>query len=70
MAAVKKPNKLMICLDPLHLNKGIRRNLYLIPTTDNIAPGLTKAKIFSVIDAKDGCLQVVLNEQSSLLTTF
>ena len=70
MVVVRKPNKLRLCLDPLHLNKGIIRNHYPTPTVEDIAPKLTKAKVFSVVDAKDGFLQVVLDEPSSYLTTF
>ena len=68
MVVVRKPNKL--CLDPLHLNKSIIRNHYPTPTVEDIAPKLTKAKVFSVVDAKDGFLQVTLNEPFSSLTTF
>ena len=54
MVIVKKPNKLRICLDPKDLNKAIKRSHYPIPTIDNILPQLSKAKVFSVLDAKDG----------------
>ena len=70
MVAVRKPNKLRICLDPLHLNKGIKQKHHPIPTVEDVAPRLTKARIFSTVDAKDGFLQVVLDEPSSMLTTF
>ena len=70
MVAVRKPNKLRLCLDPLHLNKGIVRNHYPKPTVEDIAPKLTKANVFSVVDAKDEFQQVVLDEPSSYLTTF
>ena len=70
MVVVRKPNKLRLYLDPLHLNKAIIRNHYPTPTVEDIAPKLTKAKVFSVVDAKDGFLQVVLDEPSSYLTTF
>ena len=69
MVAVRKLNKLRLCLDPLHLNKGIIRNHYPMPTVEDITPKLTKAKVFSVVDVKDGFLQVVLDELSSYLTT-
>jgi len=54
MVIVKKPNKLRICLDPKDLKKAIKRSHYPIPTIDNILPQLSKAKVFSVLDAKDG----------------
>ena len=70
MVVVKKPNKLRICLDPQNLNKAIKRNHYPIPTIEEVAPRLANAKVFSVVDAKDGFLQVVLDQESSYLTTF
>ena len=56
MVVVRKPNKLRVCLDPLHLNKAIQRNHYPTPTLDDVALKLAKAKLFSVLDAKDGFL--------------
>lgn len=70
IVVVKKPHKIRICLDPLELNKGIQRSHYPIPTIDEITPRLSNARMFTVVDAKDGFLQVVLDEQSSYLTTF
>ena len=70
MVAVRKPNKLRVCLDPYDLNKAINRNHYPTPTIDDVAPRLNKARIFSVVDAKDGFLQIELDEESSFLTTF
>ena len=46
MVDVRKPHKLRLCLDPHHLNKGIIRNNYPLPTVEDIAPKLTKAKVF------------------------
>ena len=43
---------------------------YPMPTLEDVAPRLEQAKILSVVDAKDGFLQVVLDKPSSLLTTF
>ena len=70
LVAVRKPNKLRVCLDPLELNKAVLRNHYPIPTVEQIVPRLSKAKVFSTVDAKDGFLQVVLDEPLSYLTTF
>ena len=41
-----------------------------MPTIEDMAPDLTKAKIFTVVDAKDGFWQVELSEKSSHYTTF
>ena len=70
MICVKKPNKLRICLDPKDLNKAIKRPNYPIPNIDDILVKLSKAKLFSVVDCKDGFWQVKLTESSSFLTTF
>ena len=70
MVAVKKPNKLRICLDPKQLNKAVKIPKYKMPVLEDISANLSKAKIFSVVDAKDGFLQVILDEESSKLTTF
>ena len=52
MVAAKRGDKLRICLDPKDLNKALRRSPVPMPTIDDIAPKLTKAKVFSVMDAK------------------
>ena len=41
-----------------------------MPILDEILPNLANAKVFSVLDAKDGFHQVKLDESSSYLTTF
>ena len=41
-----------------------------MPTLEEILPTLTKAKVFTVLDAKDGFHQVKLDDASSYLTTF
>lgn len=41
-----------------------------MPTIDDILPELNKARVFSVVDAKDGFWHIELDEESSYLTTF
>ena len=67
-----KPDKksVRVCLDPRDLNKAIRRNHFHLPTLDDVLPRLKGARVFSLLDAKDGFLQVKLSESSSFLTTF
>ena len=69
IVVIRKPHKLRICIDPYHLNKAIQRNHYPTPTVEEIATKMSKARLFSVVDAKDGFLQVALDESSSYLTT-
>ena len=41
-----------------------------MPTLDDITPYLSQVRVFSVCDAKDRFLQIELDNQSSMLTTF
>lgn len=59
-----------ICLDPIPLNKALKRPNLQFTTLDEILPELGRAKVFSTMDAKKGFWQVSLDEPSSLLTTF
>ena len=66
----KKSGKLRLCIDPADLNKSLKRAHYPMPKLSDVLPSLSKAKVFSVVDAKDGYWQIKLDEPSSLLTTF
>ncbi|XP_035700303.1 uncharacterized protein K02A2.6-like [Branchiostoma floridae] len=71
LVTVRKPSgKLRICIDPRDLNEALKRSHYPAPTIEDIIPELSKAKVFSVLDAKNGYWQVALDEESSVLTTF
>lgn len=70
LVIVDKPNKLRVCIDPRDLNKAINRSHYPLPTIEDILPDLSKAKVFSVLDAKNGFWHIELDEESSYLTTF
>ena len=67
---VTRKNKTRICLDPIPLNKALRRPNCQFTTIDEILPELGKAKVFSTVDTKKGFWHIKLNEQSSQLTTF
>ncbi|CAH1244320.1 Hypp7262 [Branchiostoma lanceolatum] len=71
LVTVSKPSgKRRICIDPRDLNEALKRSHYPAPTIDDLTPELRKAKVFCFLDAKNGYWQVVLDEESSLLTTF
>ena len=70
LAVLKKNGKIRICLDPKDLNKAILQENYPMPTIEDIATRLHGAKVFSVLDAKNGFWHVKLDEESSHLTTF
>ena len=63
-------SEIRICLDPKDLNKAILRENYTMPTIEEIATRLHGAKVFSVLDAKNGFWHVKLDGESSYLTTF
>ena len=58
MVIVSKPGKIRICLDPRDLNKAIQRPKYQMPTLEEILPKLSKAKVFTTLDVKDGFYQI------------
>ena len=66
----KQNGRLRLCLDPKDLNTAIQREHHAIPTLEQILPKLHEAKFFSIVDAKCGYWSVVLDEESSYLTTF
>ena len=70
LVLVNTPGKLRICIDPQDLNRALLRAHYPLPTIEDVATRLYKAKVFSVLDAKNGFWQVQLDKPSSLLTTF
>ena len=70
MVIVAKPQKIGICLDPKDLNRAVQRPKFQMPTLEELLPELSKARIFSSFDAKDGFYQVSLDDESSKLTTF
>ena len=55
---VQRNDKLRICIDPKDLNEAIKRPKYQMPTVDEVLPKLAQAKVFTVLDAKDGFFQV------------
>ena len=67
----RKPNgKLRLCLDPKDLNAAIEREHHVTPTLEEILPKLSVAEMFSIVDAKCGYQNVVLDKESSYLATF
>ena len=68
MVIVVKPNKLRICIDPKDLNRAIKQPHYPLPTVEEVATSLSKAKVFSVLDSKSGFWQVLLDEACIRLT--
>lgn len=70
MVIIRKPDKLRICIDPKHLNQALLRSHYIMPTLEDILYKLPKARVFTLVDARDAFLQCRLDEASSYMTTF
>ena len=70
VAVPKSDGRLRICLDPKDLNQAIQREHYPLPTIEEIATRLHGAKVFTVLDVRNGFWHVPLDQESSLLTTF
>ena len=68
---VTKPSEdLRICIDPKELNKALKWERYPIPVIENVLPELSKARVFTKVDDRNGYWHVVLDEESATLTTF
>ena len=59
-----------MCLDPKSLNEALKRERYQLPVIDDLLPELSKAKIFFTVGFRSGYWHCILNQESSLLTTF
>lgn len=72
MVAAEKKNKdqVRVCVDLKRLNKAVKRERYVLPTLEDIAPKLAGAKVFSTLDASSGFWQIPLDPNSQKLTTF
>ncbi|KAJ7995712.1 hypothetical protein DPEC_G00247440 [Dallia pectoralis] len=57
LVIVKKPEKLRLCIYPRPLNRALKRSHYLMPTLDDVLYKLPKARIFTLVDARDAFLQ-------------
>lgn len=59
-----------MCLDPGELNKNVVREVFQIPTIDEIKMALTNKKWFSVLDIKNGFYHMELDKETSKLFFF
>ena len=66
----KANGKLRVCLDPRDVNKAIKRDHYKTPTVEEITHQLAGSKKFTKVDGTSSYLCIVLDYESSLLTTF
>ena len=66
----KKDGNIRVCLDPMQLNKAIKREHYKLPTRDEIQAKFKDGRYFSKLDARTGFWQMKLDHDSSKLTCF
>ena len=67
---LKSTGKACICVDLKRLNEAVKREQYILPTTDEITAKLSWATVFSSLDAASGFFQIPLHPDSCKLTTF
>lgn len=53
-APKKNKDEVRVCVDLKWLNKGVKRERYILPKLDDIMPRLAGAKVFSTLDASSG----------------
>lgn len=64
------PVEVRLCCDFKFLNQHLRREIFEIPTFEELVSNLSGAVRFSKLDAKSGFYQIPLKEESRNLTTF
>lgn len=67
---IKKTGKVRICVDLKKLNEAVRRERFILPTLEDIAPKLVGARVFSTLDASSEFWQIPLEASCTKLTTF
>ena len=72
-AIVNKPstkNGIRLCIDSRPLKTALKRSEYPIATVDHLLTEISNAKVFSLADIKSAFWHILLDKESSLLTTF
>ena len=68
---VQKANsELCLCLDPHDINKAICQDHHKMPTVEEVTHECAHSPYFTKLDAHHGFWSIILNQESSLLTTF
>ena len=66
----KANSRLCLCLDLCDLNRAICHNHHKMPTVEEVAHEFTNLYYFTKLNTHHGYWSIVLDEESSLLTTF
>ena len=68
---IQKANgELHLCLDPCDLNRAIHHYHHKMPTAEDVAHKFANSHFFTKLYSHHGYWSIVLEEESSLLTTF
>ena len=68
---VQKANgELRLCLDPLDLKEAICHDHHKMPTVEEVAHKFAHSHFFTKLDAHHGYWSIILDQDSSLLTSF
>ena len=70
VVTTKRNGKVRLRIDPKPLSNALKRNHYPLPTIGDVLPLLSNAKLFTVLNARNGFWHVQLDTNSSYLTTF
>ena len=70
VVTMKESGDLRVCLGQQELNKAFKREHFKLPTLDDILPSLSNSKLFSTVDIRSAYWHVLLDEESSPLTTL
>ena len=70
VVVLKTDGKIRLCLDPKDLNQAIQRKRYPLPTIEDVATRLHRAKVFTKLDVRNGFWHIKLDDSLSYLTTF
>lgn len=62
VVATKESGDLRLRLDLQQLNKALKRERYPLPVIDDILPNLSRAKVFTKIDTRNGYWHVQLDD--------
>ena len=68
--AMKESGDLRLCLDPKQLNKALKRERYPLPRIEDVLPDLSRAKVFTKVDARNGYWHMQFDDETSKLMTF
>jgi len=61
----KQEGKIRMCVDLTKLNKGVKREIYLLPKVSEMLSVLAKGRMFSKLDANSGFWQVKLDSKAN-----